>query len=327
MTSIAKTLLLLPLICSVVAAECTTPAQRRAWHTFTNDEKLAYINAELCLMELPAKTDLNGPVTRFDDLQAVHVYGAYMVHFVGAFLPFHRLLMYAHETALREECGYEGYQPYWYEQKDAGQFSSSDVLDPVYGFGGDGSGDDNCITDGPFANYTNRIGPGYEVRDHCIDRQVNDGISASSAQENIDDCTSQADWISAWNCIEGLPHLGGHGGVGGEMLNPVSSPGDPTFYLHHTFLDKVWWDWQAKDLPARFTEMGGNNVLDLSNGFPGMLPPTPPEFPPATHDGDPGNTTTLGHVLNMYGNMENKTIADVMNIQGDFLCYEYVEPE
>jgi len=30
----------------------------------------------------------------------------------GAFLPFHRLMMYTHEVALRDECGYKGYQPY-----------------------------------------------------------------------------------------------------------------------------------------------------------------------------------------------------------------------
>jgi len=41
--------------------------------------------------------------------------------------------------------------------------------------------------------------------------------------------------------------------------------------------------------------------------------------------GDPGTTTTLGHLLNMYGNSPNKTIADVLDIQGEFLCYEYVE--
>lgn len=30
----------------------------------------------------------------------------------GAFLPFHRLLMHAHEKFLQEECGYDGTQPY-----------------------------------------------------------------------------------------------------------------------------------------------------------------------------------------------------------------------
>lgn len=46
---------------------------------------------------------------------------------------------------------------------------------------------------------------------------------------------------------------------------------------------------------------------------------------PKGADGDPGTVTTLGHVLNMYGNSPNKTIADVLDIQGGLLCYEYVE--
>jgi tyrosinase len=29
----------------------------------------------------------------------------------GAFLPFHRLYLFAHETLLRNDCGYKGYQP------------------------------------------------------------------------------------------------------------------------------------------------------------------------------------------------------------------------
>lgn len=47
---------------------------------------------------------------------------------------------------------------------------------------------------------------------------------------------------------------------------------------------------------------------------------------PTGADGDPDTTTTLGHVLNMYGNSPNKTVGDVLDIQGEYLCYEYVEP-
>lgn len=57
-------------------------ADKNCRHTLSNDEKLAYINAELCLMKLPAKTDLKGAVSRFDDFQALHVHAAYMSHFV-----------------------------------------------------------------------------------------------------------------------------------------------------------------------------------------------------------------------------------------------------
>lgn len=45
--------------------------------------------------------------------------------------------------------------------------------------------------------------------------------------------------------------------MGGLMLDPIASPGDPIFYLHHTWLDKLFWDWQKLDLPARLSDIGG----------------------------------------------------------------------
>ncbi|KAK4112247.1 Di-copper centre-containing protein [Canariomyces notabilis] len=312
-------------VCSAVVGEpCTNPAKRRAWHTLSNADKLAYINAELCLMQKPARLGLPGAKTRFDELQAIHQLQAYATHFVGSFLPFHRLMMHAHESALRSECGYTGYQPYWHEQIDAGKFSRSVLLDATYGFGGDGSRTTGCITNGPFVNYTNSLGPGYEVTSHCINRRISDLASMGSSQAQVDACLAMKDFETAWPCIEGQPHSGGHAGVGGQMQNGVSSPGDPLFYLHHTWLDKVFWDWQARDRAVRVSRIAGTNIgPDFAPGFP----PRPASIPkPTGADGDPGRVTTMGHVLNMYGNGPNKTIADVMDIQGDFLCYEYVEP-
>lgn len=323
MGHISKLVAGLLLVCSASSA-CTNPGKRRAWHTLSNDEKLEYINAELCLMETPARLDLPAAKTRFDELQAIHQLQAYATHFVGAFLPFHRMMMHAHESALRNECNYTGYQPYWHEQQDAGKFSRSVLFDETYGFGGNGVGSEGCIATGPFANYTNSLGPGYENTQHCINRAVNDRISTGSAQANVDDCLARTTFDAAWPCIEGRPHSGGHGGVGGQMLNGVSSPGDPLFYLHHTWLDKVFWDWQALDRATRTTTISGTNIgPDNSPGFP----PRPSDIPlPTGADGDPGTTTTLGHVLNMYGNSPNKTVGDVLDIQGEYLCYEYVEP-
>jgi tyrosinase len=123
------------------------------------------------------------------------------------------------------------------------------------------------------------------------------------------------------------------------MLNPISSPGDPIFYLHHTWLDKVWWDWQALNLTARLTDISGPNKQNSSVGFPeapgtdwqnGTCSGFPcTTVPPVTdtQPGDPGNTTTLTHVLSTLGLLPNITIADVMDIQGGYLCYEYVDAE
>lgn len=106
---------------------------------------------------------------------------------------------------------------YWQEQIDAGKFSQSVLLDNTYGFGGDGARGTNCITTGPFANYTNHLGPGYEITNHCIDRRINNQMSSGSSQANVDRCLQATSFATAWACIEGQPHGGGHGGVGGQV--------------------------------------------------------------------------------------------------------------
>ncbi|KAK5657254.1 hypothetical protein OQA88_3313 [Cercophora sp. LCS_1] len=342
--------------------KCVTKLQRRAWHTFSNDEKKAYIAADLCLMNKPATLGLPGAKNRYEELQAIHQIQAAITHNVGAFLHYHRLHMFAHERAIREECGFQGAQPYWDEPRDAGKFSTSDVLDPIVGFGGNGVGTRGCIVDGPFANYTNNLGPGYFTGPHCINRFVNDTVSLMSSQSYVDACLEKETFVEFWPCLEGAPHSGGHGGVGGKMLDPIASPGDPIFYLHHTWLDKLFWGWQSRGLPARLSEIGGVNQASGFAGFPplpggggnGSAPPVVPAppgdggngtglpfFPPGSGsfppfesmippadapgpEGDPGNVTTLSHVLNMYGVIPNATIVDVMDISGGLLCYEYV---
>jgi tyrosinase len=62
-------------------------------------------------MTTPSRSGLPETKTLFDDLMATHQVQAANVHNDGWFLPFHRLLMYAHEKLLREECGYTGSQP------------------------------------------------------------------------------------------------------------------------------------------------------------------------------------------------------------------------
>ncbi|KAK1749924.1 tyrosinase [Echria macrotheca] len=332
-------------------AKCTKgkKLKRKAWHTLSNKEKKDYINAELCLLAKPATLGLPFTTNRFEELQSIHQIPASITHGVGAFLPYHRLHMHAHEKALREECGYKGAQPrYWDEPRDAGHFSQSDVLDPVTGFGGNGTGPPGpgtgtmgCIQDGPFANVVDHLGPGYrQGTPHCIYRFVNDTVSRMSGQAYVDECMAKTTYLDFWPCVESAPHVGGHGGVGGKMLDPIASPGDPTFYLHHTWLDKIFWDWQALDLPARFSDISGRNLPlppgsppPAGNGLPlflpelGKFPPldslVPPADSPLPH-GDPGNTTTLTHILDMMGVIPSATIADVMDIGGPLLCYEYV---
>ena len=196
--------------------------------------------------------------------------------------------------------------------------------------------------------------------DHCIERNVDECVSKGAAQSEVDTCLGKKDFEGVRACLEGNVHAAGHGGVGGQMTNVFSSPGDPLFYLHHAWLDKLWAQWQDVDRPARLTDISGPNVGFLSgadaefaefattalmtgdgtgngNGtgvgdsacssFPPFTPPsaTRAQFRAAgSVPGDPGEETTLGHVLTTYGMVDDITVGDVMDTTGGYLCYEYV---
>lgn len=109
------------------------------------------------------------------------------------------------------------------------------------------------------------------------------------------------------------------------MKLPSASPGDPLFFLHHTNLDRLWWSWQKANLSSRLTDMSGRNTPTESD-----LESNEWVFPSASmldYDGDPGNVTTLNHVLWMAGLLPNVTIADVMDPRGDVICAEYIEAD
>lgn len=50
--------------------------------SLTQEEKTAYIQADLCLINAPSKGEIPGAVTRWDDLQWPHVVQTDSVHFV-----------------------------------------------------------------------------------------------------------------------------------------------------------------------------------------------------------------------------------------------------
>jgi len=62
-------------------------------------------------------------------------------------------------------------------------------------------------------------------------------------------------------------HNLGHMWIGGSMV-PMTSPNDPIFFLHHCFVDKLWWDWMQihPDLEPYMPEMDafmGQNLNDF----------------------------------------------------------------
>lgn len=103
---------------------------KRCRRALNDTEKKGYIGAVKCLQSQPAhNTSRPKSWTRFDEFQAHHIEIAINIHYVvsflsdtllrlvsdlyvkGEFLPWHRHLVKAYETALRDECGYKGAQP------------------------------------------------------------------------------------------------------------------------------------------------------------------------------------------------------------------------
>ncbi|GAB7358402.1 hypothetical protein MBLNU230_g2471t1 [Neophaeotheca triangularis] len=161
---------------------------RKEYGRLSYEEKLDYIQAVQCLQELPARTPssfASGAKSRFDDFVVTHINQTLFLHYTGSFPPWHRWFVFQYEKALREECGYQGYQPYWDWPKYASAPQDSPLFDgsptslggngeyiphngpiitPPDGVGGDniqlppGVGGGN-VTSGPFANMSVNLGP------------------------------------------------------------------------------------------------------------------------------------------------------------------------
>ncbi|KAK2056368.1 Di-copper centre-containing protein [Colletotrichum caudatum] len=164
-------------------------AVRKEWGSLTNAERKAYTDAVRCLQTKPNRTPASlipGARSRFDDWIGVHINQTQTIHYTGTFLAFHRYFTWEYEQALRNECGYTGYQPYWDWAKtavtglesspifDGSEFSmsgngeritnrsdyvvltDSNRVDKFIVPAGTGGG---CVTSGPFKDMVVNLGP------------------------------------------------------------------------------------------------------------------------------------------------------------------------
>ena len=45
------------------------------------------------------------------------------------------------------------------------------------------------------------------------------------------------------------------------MTDVDASPGDPVFYLHHNYLDRLYWQWQQLNPNIRLDLIAGNTTI------------------------------------------------------------------
>lgn len=147
-------------------------------------------------------------------------------------------------------------------------------------FAGTGGG---CVITGPFANITvpfGQVSPNLnpelldnphnlDYKPHCLRRDLSTRvIGPSLTADNVRALLSSPN-ITEFNQLINLGntpgvqalHGGGHQGVGGDMGDFWSSPGDPIFYLHHAQIDRLWTLWQQSDPQTRQYAISGTGTV------------------------------------------------------------------
>jgi tyrosinase len=66
-------------------------------------------------------------------------------------------------------------------------------------------------------------------------------------QKRIDDLLALTEYLPFSDGLERYPHNSGHNVLGPPMEDPMLSPSDPIFFLHHAMVDRVWALWQDKN--------------------------------------------------------------------------------
>ncbi|KAI1763534.1 Di-copper centre-containing protein [Hypoxylon sp. FL1150] len=242
---------------------------RRPWGSLSQIERKAYTDAVLCLQSLPAKTPASlvpGAKSRYDDFVATHINQTAYIHYSGTFLAWHRWFTYNYEQALKNECGYNGTQPYWNWALYANDPASSPIFDgSAYSMSGNGEfiadkgpitltlGDyapvvlapgtgGGCVTSGPFENMQVNLGPvalplnngsvltgtGLEYNPRCLKRDISATVNQlyANATSIVNLITQNNNIYDFQMVMQGVPGSGSIGVHGGGHYTIGGDPAD-----------------------------------------------------------------------------------------------------
>ncbi|KDN71871.1 hypothetical protein CSUB01_10977 [Colletotrichum sublineola] len=189
---------------------------------------------------------------------------------------------------------------------------------------GNGGG---CVTSGPLVNMTVNLGPvspgmrGLEVNPkgameynpRCLRRDIsaitafkyftsNNLLNITVGQASKSIKTFQDELQGRFDQgFLGL-HASGHFVANGDASDLYASPTDPSFFLHHAMVDRVYWLWQALHRQEAFKIAGTITILNLP----------------------PSRDATIEDVIEMGVLTQNRPIKDLLNTLGSSpLCYVY----
>jgi hypothetical protein len=196
---------------------------------------------------------------RFNELSKIHNDNNDYIHGKELFLPWHRKFLATYEDELLK-IDSSVIMPFI----DWTTYSSNPHRHPVLQnnmYGGNGNRRNNwCLDSGTFAR-TNVTTPNNKCLQRRYDKNGNTELTEFSSKEEVQSSIDGNDNYSDFrNSIQGNIHNLPHYYIGnGEFdLAQLYSPNDPLFYLHHAFIDNMWFQWQSKK-ESRFDEYNTND--------------------------------------------------------------------
>ena len=230
---------------------------RRNHRDLTAPQKTAFVNAVLALKNNVDSVLHPGAQRRYDDFVEVHKNAMMgpamfepMPHGAPLFFPWHRILLRQFELALQAAGNDPTVTlPYWdWDLSGASNPFTADFL------GGDGDrAQGGRVTTGPFAfaagNFQIRVADDPQD-DPGLRREF--GEDAAARLPTAAQVSSGLGRIPYWggsSCfervVEASLHNPVHNWVGGNMAE-ATSPNDPVFFLHHTYIDRLWEQWKGQ---------------------------------------------------------------------------------
>ncbi|KAK4247294.1 tyrosinase-like protein [Corynascus novoguineensis] len=334
---------------------------RREYGSLSEDERLAYVNAVKCLQNKPPRTPATvapGARSRFDDFVVTHIQQTLDIHYSGVFQAWHRWFVYQYEKALRDECGYTGYQPYWdwpkyarapqdsplfngdpYSLGGNGEYVPHDgpVIVPPEGIGGSnislpaGAGG-GFVRTGPFADMTVNLGPvggvegtapgplgGLGYNPRGLKRDLGGAMNTRYANyTTVLTLLTQPDVDAFRTVSEGVPYTVEIGPHGGIHY---TIGGDPGGDLFTSPADPAFWVHHAQMDRVWATWQ----ALGLSSSSKRYTDLGRGEYAHQTWQNNPESPfAELTDVIDMGYAAPSTTIGDVMSTTDGEMCYFYL---
>ena len=196
----------------------------------------------------------------YDNLLTLHktIFSS-LIHDVNHFLPWHRWFILQYENLLRKiDCRVT--VPYWDWSLVSGNPWSNDIWKTGNDdFGGNGVPVGRCVNSGPFRSgvwsLPSSAGGG------CLKRNFNGRVPDAIDVANLISEFFSSEFKDFEKLLREDFHDRVHCNIGGTMCLPDAATA-PEFFLHHGFIDKIWWDWQKRSNAQKF-----HSYFQHQNGY------------------------------------------------------------